>query len=51
MSIVTARAANFPAGVRKLELHALDEDAATQFLLDRTDGDRSKSPGRRGAGA
>jgi tetratricopeptide (TPR) repeat protein len=41
--IVTARASNFPAGVRKLEVSTLDEDAAAQFLLDRTDGDRSKS--------
>jgi tetratricopeptide (TPR) repeat protein len=38
--IVTARAANFPATIRKLELDTLDEDAATQFLLDRTIGDR-----------
>jgi tetratricopeptide (TPR) repeat protein len=41
--IVTARASNFPAGVRKLEVPALDENAAAQFLLDRTDADRSKS--------
>ena len=41
--VVTARASNFPAGVRKLEVSTLDEDAAAQFLLDRTDADRSKS--------
>ena len=46
MSIVTARAANFPAGVRKLELGVLDEDAATAFLLERTRGDRAAG-GRR----
>ncbi len=38
--IITARAANFPASIRTLELDVLDEDAATQFLLERTDGDR-----------
>ena len=42
--IVTARAANFPPAIRKLELHALGEEAATQFLLDRTAEDRSKTP-------
>ena len=41
--IVTARATNFPAGFRKLELDVLDEGAARQFLLDRTDADRSKT--------
>ena len=41
--VVTARASNFPAFVRKLEVSTLDEDAAAQFLLDRTDADRSKS--------
>jgi tetratricopeptide (TPR) repeat protein len=41
--VVTARAANFPAGVRKLEVSTLDENAAAQFLLDRTDADRSTS--------
>ena len=40
--VVTARASNFPAGVRKLEVSTLDENAAAQFLLDRTDADRSK---------
>ena len=49
--IVTARAANFPPAIRKLELHALGEDAATQFLLDRTANDRSQRPERCGAGA
>ena len=42
--IVTARAANFPAPIRKLELPALSEDAATRFLLERTENDRSKAP-------
>ena len=42
--IVTARAANFPAPIRKLELSALSEDAATQFLLERTENDRNKAP-------
>jgi tetratricopeptide (TPR) repeat protein len=41
--VVTARASNFPAGVRKLEVSTLDENAAAQFLLDRTEADRSKS--------
>jgi tetratricopeptide (TPR) repeat protein len=41
--VVTARASNFPAGVRKREVSTLDENAAAQFLLDRTDDDRSKS--------
>ena len=41
--IVTARASNFPAGLRKLELDVLDEDAAAQFLLDRTEADRANS--------
>ena len=41
--VVSARASNFPAGVRKLQVSMLDEDAAAQFLLDRTDDDRSKS--------
>jgi hypothetical protein len=34
--IVTARAANFPGTLRTFELDALDEGAATQFLLERT---------------
>jgi tetratricopeptide (TPR) repeat protein len=41
--IITARASNFPAGVRKLEVSTLDENAAAQFLLDRTEADRSKT--------
>ena len=41
--IVTARAANFPASLRKLELDALDEDAATNFLLERTADDRERA--------
>ena len=43
--IVTARAANFPASLRKLELDVLDEEAATEFLMERTAGDRSKAAG------
>jgi tetratricopeptide (TPR) repeat protein len=35
--VVTGRAANFPGAIRTFELDALDEDAATQFLLDRTE--------------
>ena len=42
--IVTARAANFPAGIRKLGLDALHEEPATDFLLERTRDDRAKSP-------
>src|SRR3984885_10306616 len=41
--VITARASNFPAGVRKLEVSTLDESAAAQFLLDRSEADRSKS--------
>jgi tetratricopeptide (TPR) repeat protein len=41
--VVTARASNFPAGFRKLELGVLEENAAAQFLLDRTETDRAKS--------
>jgi tetratricopeptide (TPR) repeat protein len=41
--VVTARAANFPAFVRKLGVSKLDENAATQFLLDRTESDRNKT--------
>jgi len=39
--IVTARASNFPAALHKLELDVLDEDAATEFLLERTRDDRA----------
>ena len=39
-AIVTARAANFPGSLHTFELDALDEDAATQFLIERTVGDR-----------
>ncbi len=42
--IVTARATNFPASIRKLSLDALDEDAATEFLLERTRDDRAAAP-------
>ena len=38
--IVTARASNFPGSVETLELAALDEAPATQFLLLRTRGKR-----------
>jgi tetratricopeptide (TPR) repeat protein len=41
--VITARASNFPAVLRKLEVSTLAEHAAAQFLLDRTDADRSKS--------
>jgi tetratricopeptide (TPR) repeat protein len=41
--VVTARASNFPAGMRKLEVSTINENAAAQFLLDRTEADRSKS--------
>jgi tetratricopeptide (TPR) repeat protein len=41
--VVTARTSNFPAGVRRLQVSTLDEDAAAQFLLDRTEADRAKS--------
>jgi tetratricopeptide (TPR) repeat protein len=41
--IVTGRAGNFPASLRKLELGALDEPAAIAFLLERTDADRARS--------
>jgi tetratricopeptide (TPR) repeat protein len=41
--VVTARTSNFPAFVRKLEISTLDENAAAQFLLDRTEADRTKS--------
>jgi len=42
--IVTARASNFPGSIRKLSLDALDEDAATEFLLERTRDDRAAAP-------
>ena len=42
--IVTARAADFPASLRKIELGVLDEDAATEFLLERTQEDRVQAP-------
>ena len=38
--IVTARASNFPAALPTLELDALGEESATQFLLERTRGKR-----------
>ncbi len=47
--VVTARAANFPPSVRKLELDVLDEDAAAAFLLQRNGRSRSAlrpAPGR-----
>ncbi len=42
-AIVTGRAANFPASVRKLELGVLDKAASVAFLLERTDEDRARS--------
>ncbi len=41
--VVTARAANFPPNIRKLELDVLDEHAAAAFLLQRTADDRDKA--------
>ena len=42
--IVTGRAGNFPASLRKLELGVLDKPASVAFLLERTDADRAQSP-------
>ena len=42
--IVTARAADFPASLRKIELGVLDEAPATEFLLERTQEDRVQAP-------
>ena len=42
--IVTGRAGNFPASLRKLELGVLDGPASVAFLLERTDEDRAKTP-------
>jgi tetratricopeptide (TPR) repeat protein len=42
--IVTGRAGNFPASLRKLELGVLDAAASVAFLMERTDADRAKSP-------
>jgi tetratricopeptide (TPR) repeat protein len=42
--IVTGRAGNFPASLRKLELGVLDRPASVAFLMERTDADRAKSP-------
>ena len=36
--IVTSRASNFPAYIPTLELGALGEDEATEFLVERTQG-------------
>ncbi len=41
--VVTARAANFPPNIRKLELDVLDENAAAAFLLQRTADDRDEA--------
>ena len=38
--IVTSRASNFPASLPTLELDALDDNSATQFLIERTRGKR-----------
>jgi len=43
-AVITGRMSNFSAAVRKLELGVLDADAATQFLLERTQGDRTAAP-------
>jgi tetratricopeptide (TPR) repeat protein len=42
--VVTGRAGNFPASLRKLELGVLDEAASVEFLLERTDADRTHTP-------
>jgi tetratricopeptide (TPR) repeat protein len=42
--IVTGRAGNFPASLRKLELGVLDRPASVAFLLERTDTDRAHAP-------
>jgi tetratricopeptide (TPR) repeat protein len=42
--VVTGRAGNFPASLRKLELGVLDIPASVAFLLERTDEDRARSP-------
>lgn len=42
--VVTGRAGNFPASLRKLELGVLDRPASVEFLLERTDDDRARSP-------
>ena len=41
--IITGRATNFPASLRKLELGVIGEDAATEFLLERTRDDRQRA--------
>ena len=42
--VVTGRAGNFPASLRKLELGVLDTPASVAFLLERTEDDRARSP-------
>jgi len=42
--IVTGRAGNFPASLRKLELGVLDAPASVAFLIERTDDYRAHSP-------
>ena len=42
--VVTGRAGNFPASLRKLELGVLDVAASVAFLMERTDDDRARSP-------
>ena len=49
--VVTARASNFPAGVRKLEVSTLDENAASAIPARPDGSDRSKSKDDDGAGA
>src|SRR5277367_3198275 len=42
--IIAARASEFPASLRTLELGTLDAAPATQFLLERTEGKRATAP-------
>ncbi len=42
--VVTGRAGNFPASLRKLELGVLDTPASVAFLLERTEDYRAHSP-------
>jgi tetratricopeptide (TPR) repeat protein len=42
--VVTGRAGNFPASLRKLELGVLDAPSSVAFLLERIEEDRARSP-------
>jgi tetratricopeptide (TPR) repeat protein len=42
--VVTGRAGNFPASLRKLELGGRDAPSSVAFLMERTDEDRAHSP-------